>query len=77
MSRIGDGKGDGVGDMDGDHEGGEEGMEMVHVDRRQMRLVKVVGIELVKVGIPNVELSLGGKGLLERGDWIDGMEPEN
>ena len=31
---------------------------MVHVEG--MRLVKVVGIELVKVGIPNVELSLGG-----------------
>ena len=33
-------------------------MEMVLVEG--MRLVKVVGIELVKVGIPNVELSLGG-----------------
>ena len=35
---------------------GERGLEMVHVEGRQMRIVKV----LVKVGIPNVELSLGG-----------------
>ena len=33
---------------------------MVHVEGKWMRLVKVVGIELVKVGIPNVELSLEG-----------------
>ena len=35
---------------------GERGLEMVHVEGRRMRIVKV----LVKVGIPNVELSLGG-----------------
>ena len=37
---------------------GERGMEMMYVEG--MRLVKVVGTVLVKVGIPNVELSLGG-----------------
>ena len=52
--------------LDGDRDGGgmgmetvkvgERGLEMVHVEGRWMRIVKV----LVKVGIPNVELSLGG-----------------
>ena len=37
---------------------GERGIEMVHVEG--MRLMKVVGTVLVKVGILNVELSLGG-----------------
>ena len=58
MSRIGDGIGDGVGMGMETVKVGERGMEMVHVEG--MRLVKVVGTVLVKVGIPNVELSLGG-----------------
>ena len=43
-------------------------MEMVHVEGRQMRIMKMVGIELVKVGILNVELSLG-----DRVYWREGI----
>ena len=46
---------------------GERGMGMVHVEG--MRLVKVVGTVLVKVRIPNVELSLGG----DRFYWKEGI----
>ena len=65
--------GDGDGDCDGGGMGmetmkvGERGMEMVHLEGRLMRFMKVVGIELVKVEILNVELHLGVKVYCKRG----------